>query len=105
MALPNTRVLGGLRENFGLEGTIGATGTQETIFDAGLDRSISDVPKGEMSSHSFLLETFISPDRRLQSRAMHAHGNRSLLLRDPDGTLINLYAPMTAEAKLRLARQ
>ena len=26
-------------------------------------------------------------------------GNRSLLLRDPDGTLVNLFAPMTAEAR------
>lgn len=25
-------------------------------------------------------------------------GNRSLLLRDPDGTLVNLFAPVTAEA-------
>lgn len=29
-------------------------------------------------------------------------GNRSLLLRDPDGTLVNLFAPITAEAKQRL---
>ncbi len=29
-------------------------------------------------------------------------GNRSLLLRDPDGTLVNLFAPVTAEAKERL---
>ncbi|AWN55495.1 VOC family protein [Methylobacterium sp. 17Sr1-1] len=29
-------------------------------------------------------------------------GNRSLLLRDPDGTLVNLFAPVTAEAEQRL---
>jgi catechol 2,3-dioxygenase-like lactoylglutathione lyase family enzyme len=29
-------------------------------------------------------------------------GNRSLLLRDPDGTLVNLFTPMTEEAKQRL---
>ena len=29
-------------------------------------------------------------------------GNRSLLLRDPDGTLVNLFAPVTAEATRRL---
>ena len=29
-------------------------------------------------------------------------GNRSLLLRDPDGTLVNLFAPGTAAAKQRL---
>ena len=30
-------------------------------------------------------------------------GNRSALLRDPDGNLINLYAPVTVEAMERLA--
>ena len=30
-------------------------------------------------------------------------GNRSALLRDPDGNLVNLYAPVTDEAKQRLA--
>lgn len=32
-------------------------------------------------------------------------GNRSLLLRDPDGTLVNLFAPATAEARARRARR
>ena len=31
-------------------------------------------------------------------------GNRSLLLRDPDGTLVNLFTPVTPEAKQRLDR-
>ncbi|MCF3962326.1 VOC family protein [Streptomyces fuscigenes] len=31
-------------------------------------------------------------------------GNRSLLLRDPDGNLVNLFTPVTAEALSRLAR-
>lgn len=30
-------------------------------------------------------------------------GNRSAMLRDPDGNLINLYAPITDEAKQRFA--
>lgn len=30
-------------------------------------------------------------------------GNRSILLRDPDGNLVNLYAPVTDEAKQRFA--
>lgn len=29
-------------------------------------------------------------------------GNRSLLLRDPDGNLVNLFTPMTQEAKKRV---
>lgn len=31
-------------------------------------------------------------------------GNRSLLLRDPDGNLVNLFTPVTAEAIARQAR-
>lgn len=30
-------------------------------------------------------------------------GNRSILFRDPDGNLVNLYAPVTEEAKRRFA--
>jgi catechol 2,3-dioxygenase-like lactoylglutathione lyase family enzyme len=30
-------------------------------------------------------------------------GNRSMLLRDPDGNLVNLYAPVTDEARERFA--
>ncbi|MFF5288666.1 VOC family protein [Paractinoplanes globisporus] len=31
-------------------------------------------------------------------------GNRSLLFRDPDGTLVNLFTPVTAEATARQSR-
>jgi predicted enzyme related to lactoylglutathione lyase len=31
-------------------------------------------------------------------------GNRSLLFRDPDGNLVNLFTPVTADAKRRAAR-
>ncbi|HEY0533399.1 MAG TPA: VOC family protein [Actinoplanes sp.] len=31
-------------------------------------------------------------------------GNRSLLFRDPDGTLVNLFTPVSAEAELRSRR-
>ncbi|MCG8920139.1 VOC family protein [Actinokineospora sp. PR83] len=31
-------------------------------------------------------------------------GNRSLLVRDPDGNLVNFFAPLTGEARARLAR-
>ncbi|ROS39680.1 VOC family protein [Amycolatopsis thermoflava] len=31
-------------------------------------------------------------------------GNRSLLFRDPDGNLVNFFAPLTEEARARLAR-
>ena len=32
-------------------------------------------------------------------------GNRSLLLRDPDGNLVNLFTPVTAEAIEKFATQ
>ena len=32
-------------------------------------------------------------------------GNRSVLLRDPDGNLVNLYTPVTDEAKQRFAER
>ncbi len=32
-------------------------------------------------------------------------GNRSLLVRDPDGTLVNLFAPVTVEAQQRLGQE
>ncbi len=32
-------------------------------------------------------------------------GNRSALLRDPDGNLVNLFAPATKEAKERFSRR
>jgi catechol 2,3-dioxygenase-like lactoylglutathione lyase family enzyme len=32
-------------------------------------------------------------------------GNRSILFRDPDGNLVNLYAPVTDEAKARFERR
>lgn len=31
-------------------------------------------------------------------------GNRSLLLRDPDGTLVNLFTPVTPEARAKFGR-
>lgn len=31
-------------------------------------------------------------------------GNRSLVVRDPDGTLVNVFSPVTAEAAARFAR-
>ena len=31
-------------------------------------------------------------------------GNRSMILRDPDGGLVNLFTPLTPEAKAKYAR-
>ncbi|MBB2947662.1 putative enzyme related to lactoylglutathione lyase [Actinoplanes lutulentus] len=40
----------------------------------------------------------------VQEPATMPWGNRSLLLRDPDGTLVNLFTPVSAEAKARQQR-
>lgn len=57
----------------------------------------------------FLVEDVDADYRRLQPAAPQLvcepttmpWGNRSLLLRDPDGTLVNLFTPVTAEARTR----
>ncbi|HEX5204124.1 MAG TPA: VOC family protein [Actinoplanes sp.] len=39
----------------------------------------------------------------VQEPATMPWGNRSLLLRDPDGTLVNLFTPVSAEAIARVS--
>jgi predicted enzyme related to lactoylglutathione lyase len=41
-------------------------------------------------------------DSMVQAPTTMPWGNRSLLFRDPDGNLINFFAPLSAEAKNRL---
>jgi len=40
----------------------------------------------------------------VQRPTTHPWGNRSLLLRDPDGNLVNLFMPVTAEAIRKYSR-
>ena len=44
-------------------------------------------------------------DERGQTPTTMPWGNRSALLRDPDGNLVNLYTPVTDEATERFARR
>lgn len=44
----------------------------------------------------------VFPDAVVQEPTTMPWGNRSLLLRDPDGNLINLFTPVTPEALKRL---
>lgn len=44
-------------------------------------------------------------DRVVQQPTTMPWGNRSLLLRDPDGNLINFFAPVTADARQRVNGQ
>ncbi|WP_423919000.1 VOC family protein [Frigoribacterium sp. 2-23] len=39
----------------------------------------------------------------VQSPTLMPWGNRSLLLRDPDGTLVNVFTPVTPEARVKFA--
>jgi len=41
-------------------------------------------------------------DSLVQAPTTMPWGNRSLLFRDPDGTLVNLFTPLSAEAKKRI---
>ena len=43
-----------------------------------------------------IIDTFVQPPTTMP------WGNRSVLFRDPDGTLVNLFTPVTAEAVQRL---
>ena len=49
----------------------------------------------------------LSPDIAdwVQTPTTMPWGNRSVLLRDPDGNLVNLYTPVTDEAKQRFAER
>lgn len=47
------------------------------------------------------LATDLDPAAVVQAPTTMPWGNRSLLLRDPDGNLVNLFAPVTPEARRR----
>lgn len=49
------------------------------------------------------LSTALDPDL-VQAPTTMPWGNRSLLFRDPDGSLVNLYTPVTAAAAARFNR-
>jgi catechol 2,3-dioxygenase-like lactoylglutathione lyase family enzyme len=81
---------------------IGHSGTV-ALFGAGVARAADnhtaiveflvddvDAAFARLSGHEFVQEPTTMP-----------WGNRSLLLRDPDGTLVNLFTPVTAQARAR----
>lgn len=57
---------------------------------------VDDVDKRYEALADFLAETLV------QAPTTMPWGNRSLLFRDPDGNLVNFFAPVTAEATQRL---
>ncbi|NLR77007.1 VOC family protein [Chitinophaga eiseniae] len=57
---------------------------------------VDDVDKRYEALADFLAETLVQPPTTMP------WGNRSLLFRDPDGNLVNFFAPVTADAKQRL---
>ncbi|MGW4529059.1 VOC family protein [Amycolatopsis sp. NPDC004378] len=89
-----------------------AIGSAETmaLFSAG-----AAVPESNRSAIlEFLVEDVDREHDRLTSLAPGLEvvqkpttmpwGNRSLLVRDPDGNLVNFFTPLTDEARARLAR-
>ena len=63
--------------------------------------AIIEFPGGDVDAEHARLAPIIGA-ALVQPPTTMPWGNRSLLLRDPDGTLVNLFAPVTAEAKQRL---
>ena len=75
----------------------------ETVAEAAANRSaIVEFRVGDVDAEHARLAPLISGAAVVQPPTTMPWGNRSLLLRDPDGTLVNLFAPVTAEAKARL---
>ena len=74
----------------------------DAVAEAAANRSaIIEFRVGDVDAEHERLAPFIGP-ALVQPPTTMPWGNRSLLLRDPDGTLVNLFAPVTAEAKQRL---
>ena len=77
----------------------------DSIAEAGANRSaIIEFRVGDVDAEHARLAPDIGP-ALVQPPTTMPWGNRSLLLRDPDGTLVNLFAPVTAEAKQRLDKR
>lgn len=72
------------------------------VAEAAANRSaIIEFRVGDVDAEHARLMPVIGP-ALVQPPTTMPWGNRSLLLRDPDGTLVNLFAPVTVEAKQRL---
>lgn len=86
---------------------IGSTHTRalfggDAVAEAAANRSaIVEFRVGDVDAEHARLAADIGP-ALVQPPTTMPWGNRSMLLRDPDGTLVNLFAPVTAEAKQRL---
>lgn len=65
---------------------------------AGSDAAAGSGSGSDAGSGSALVEDFV------QAPTTMPWGNRSLLVRDPDGTLVNFFTPVTPEAIAKFAR-
>ncbi|TWF34934.1 catechol 2,3-dioxygenase-like lactoylglutathione lyase family enzyme [Chitinophaga polysaccharea] len=77
---------------FGGSGVAVAANNQSVIIEF----RVHDVDKTYEALADFLIDALIQPPTTMP------WGNRSLLFRDPDGNLVNFFAPVTAEARQRL---
>lgn len=74
----------------------------DAVAEAAANRSaIIEFRVGDVDAEYARLAPDIGP-ALLQLPTTMPWGNRSLLLRDPDGALVNLFAPVTVEAERRL---
>jgi predicted enzyme related to lactoylglutathione lyase len=86
---------------------IGSTRTV-AVFGAGSARpadnhtAIIEVLVGDVDAEYARIRQFT--DAFVNEPTTMPWGNRSLLLRDPDGNLVNLFTPVTAEAVARFGR-
>ncbi len=107
--LPATRYTPDFAELRGTGATlaIGSTRTLalfggDAVARAGADRTaIIEFRVGDVDAEHARLAPDLGP-ALVQPPTTMPWGNRSLLLRDPDGTLVNLFAPVTAAAKQRI---
>ncbi len=81
--------------------TLALFGGHAALAAAANRSAIIEFRVGDVDAEHARLEPLIGP-ALVQPPTTMPWGNRSLLLRDPDGTLVNLFAPVTAEAKHRL---
>jgi len=70
----------------------------DSVADPGKNRSmIIEFQVGDVKSHFAQLPEQLK-STIVQEPTLMPWGNESLLLRDPDGNLVNLFTPVTAEA-------
>ncbi|MBT1707618.1 VOC family protein [Fulvivirgaceae bacterium PWU5] len=80
--------------------TLALFGNNEIAIPAANRSAIIEFLVDDVDAEFERLKTFLG-DAVLQQPTTMPWGNRSLLFRDPDGNLVNFFAPVTEDAKKR----